>query len=81
MFLYMHPKIDKHACFLFGIDGLNNPKSIKKKASDTMKSVLKDPNFHIVLDDKKGTHSMRKFAAEQLYRKSQMAKPRSRMSS
>jgi hypothetical protein len=30
-----------------------------------MRSVLKDPNFTIVLEYKKGTHSMQKFATDQ----------------
>ena len=55
--------------FLFGIDGLEDPDTIKRRASDLMKEVLCDPLFDAVLElgheeKKVGTHSIRKFAAD-----------------
>jgi len=55
---------------LFGIDGLNDPDAIKRKASLAMKTVLDDSTFDQVINwdhnvkEKRGTHSLRKFAAD-----------------
>ena len=54
--------------FLFGIDGLNCPKLIKRKASWLMKLVLNNDRFDEVVNSltgKKGTHSLRKLACYQ----------------
>ena len=59
----------EHTEFLFALDGYNDPKDIKQRASDSLKAILgKDNTFDKVikaipsLDDQKlGTHSMRKF--------------------
>ena len=56
--------IDTDSRFVFAHNGSNDPVEIKRQASSTMKEVLDDPTFDIVLDDKKGTHSMRKFATD-----------------
>ena len=48
--------------FVFAYRGSTDKCSINRKASDIMKSVLKDPEFEIILKEKKGTHSMSKFA-------------------
>ena len=51
--------------FLFGFDGLNDPKLIKRKALRLMKIVLQDDRFDETVEGstrKKGTHSLRKLA-------------------
>ena len=50
--------------FVFAYRGSSDKCSINRKASDMTKSVLKDPEFEIILEEKKGTHSMRKFATD-----------------
>jgi hypothetical protein len=51
--------------FVYAYKGAEDEDIIRRSASDGMCSVLKDPKFIIVLEDKKGTHSMRKFATDQ----------------
>jgi hypothetical protein len=51
--------------FIFGIGGLTDPKSIKRKASDHLKKTFQSHEFNVVDEGKKGTHSMRKFATTQ----------------
>lgn len=51
--------------FVYAYKGAEDEDAIRRSASDGMRSVLKDPTFIVVLEDKKGTHSMRKFATDQ----------------
>ena len=46
--------------FAFGIHGQNDPILIKEKEADFMKNILNDNNFRIILEGKRGTHSIRK---------------------
>ena len=47
--------------FAFGIDGQTNPELIKERASNFMKQIINDEEFiNIVVDGKRGTHSIRK---------------------
>ena len=55
----INPKENK---FIFGIEGISDLKSIKRKASDNLKRTFQSNEFNVVDDGKKGTHSMRKFA-------------------
>ena len=55
--------------YLFGINGIDDPETIKRKASDALKKILgEDDTFDEVIEvmaeceRKLGTHSMRKFA-------------------
>ena len=57
-------RFDTDSRFVFALNGSDDPAEIKRQASTMMKSVRDDPTFDIVLDDKKGTHSMRKFATD-----------------
>ena len=50
--------------FVFAYSGCNDENAINRKASDIMKKVLNDPDFEVILEEKKGTHSMRKFATD-----------------
>ena len=51
--------------FVYAYKGTDDPKAIKRDASNGTKKILKDPEFDVIRDDKKGTHSMRKFSATQ----------------
>ena len=53
---------DDESEFVYAFRGSNDEDAIKRKASSIMEGVLKDPTFVTVLDELKGTHSMRKFA-------------------
>ena len=48
--------------FIFGISGLSDPVSIKRKASTSLKKIFESDEFNVVDEGNKGTHSMRKFA-------------------
>ena len=51
--------------FVYAYKGTDDEDTIRRSASDGMRKVLHDPSFIIVLEDKKGTHSMRKFGTDQ----------------
>ena len=55
---------DAESEFVYAFRGSNDEDAIKRKASSIMERVLKDPAFVTVLDELKGTHSMRKFATD-----------------
>ena len=55
---------DKDCEFVWGYRGSNDVDSIRTNASKVMKQVINDPAFDVVLDEKQGTHSMRKFATD-----------------
>ena len=46
--------------FAFGIHGQNESILIKEKAAYFMKKILNDDDFSSLLEDKRGTHSIRK---------------------
>ena len=48
--------------FAFGIKGINNPENIKNRASSLLKSILDDKDMDIIMEGKRGSHSIRKFA-------------------
>ena len=50
--------------FLFAYRGSNDEDAIRKKASEILKSILTDDESQVLLDELKGTHSMRKFATD-----------------
>ena len=50
--------------FVFAYRGSKDEASISRKASDILKSVLTDDEFEVLLDESKGTHSMRKFVTD-----------------
>ena len=50
--------------FLFAYRGSNDEASIRREASDILKSVLTDDEFEVLLDESEGTHLMRKFASD-----------------
>tara|TARA_B110001452_G_scaffold79558_1_gene65063 strand:+ start:443 stop:2851 length:2409 start_codon:yes stop_codon:yes gene_type:complete len=60
---------DAESEFVFAFRGSNDEDAIKRKASDIMGRVLKDPAFITVLNELKGTHSMRKFATDMAKKK------------
>ena len=50
--------------FLFAYRCSNDEDAIRKKASEILKSVLTDDEIKVLLDDLKGTQSIRKFATD-----------------
>ena len=62
MLLY---KRDIGSNFVNAFKGSNCEDTIRRNASEAMKKVLKDPEFITILEDLKGTHSMRKFAVDE----------------
>ena len=54
--------------FDFGIHGQNYPILIKEKAAYFMKNILNDDDFSSLLEDKRGTHSIRKMATTRAIR-------------
>jgi hypothetical protein len=51
--------------FVYAYKGTDNEDTIRRSASEGMRKVLHDPSFIVVLEDKKGTHSMRKVSTDQ----------------
>ena len=51
--------------FVYAYKGTDDEDTIRRSASEGMRKVLHDPSFIVVLEDKKGTHSMRKFSTDQ----------------
>jgi hypothetical protein len=65
-----NPEANPH---YFGVNGLRNPETIKKKYSDFFKGIFDDDDFESAAEGPTGTHSTRKFATSQA-RKSGMTK-------
>ena len=55
---------DQLSQFVYAYRGANDKETIQRTALEIMKRILRDPDFDIVLSDKKGTHSMRKFVTD-----------------
>ena len=55
---------NKDSDFEFAYRGRKDEASIRRKASDIMKSVLTDDEFEVILDESKGTYSMQNFATD-----------------
>ena len=55
---------DQLSQFAYAYRGSNNKETIQRTALEIMKRILRDPDFDIVLSNKKGNHSMRKFATD-----------------
>ena len=51
-----------HTAFAFGIHGQQDPILIKEKASEWMRAILNDYDFKVIVEGKRGTHSIRKMA-------------------